>query len=267
MRACIVIVWVAVTAVVAAQDAARFEVASIRESTRTQPAPQPSSPDRLVRVGFTLLQLVQGAFERDQFTVAGGPAWVNSARFDVIAKSERPVTGPEMRAMTRRLLEERFALRTHTEMRELDAFALVLARQDGRLGPQLKPSAFDCRPFLAGVRPMSESPANDRGISQCMIVGGVFGRLGTGFSHRGRGLDSLTPRLQGVLGRPVVDRTGLTGAFDVDLRYRPDTQAPVPDSYPPLTAALEEQLGLKLESGKETIDVLVIDDAQPPTPN
>jgi uncharacterized protein (TIGR03435 family) len=112
-----------------------FEVASVRPSTRIQPAPLPSSPDRLVRGGFTLLELVQYAFERTRFTVAGGPEWISTARFDVTAKAERAVTLAEMRAMTRHLLEERFALKTHIEMRDLDVFAMVLARRDGALGP------------------------------------------------------------------------------------------------------------------------------------
>jgi uncharacterized protein (TIGR03435 family) len=241
-----------------------FEVASVRPSTRIQPAPLPSSPDRLVRGGFTLLELVQYAFERTRFTVAGGPEWISTARFDVTAKAERAVTLAEMRAMTRHLLEERFALKTHIEMRDLDVFAMVLARRDGALGPQMKRSSLDCTPFVTGDRPRSESPVDERGRSLCLPFGIVAG--GATMTFKGAPPHQLALWLQGMVRRPVIDRTGLSGTFDLDLKYTPDPAVQRED-FPYLTMAVEEQLGLKLESRKEPREVLVIDDAQPPTPN
>jgi uncharacterized protein (TIGR03435 family) len=185
----------------------------------------------------------------------------------VTAKAARAVTLAEMREMTRRLLDERFALKTHTETRELDVFVLELAQRDGRLGPQLKPSSLDCRPFLTGARPMSESPQDERGVRLCGVNRVIWGRRGTGNIYDGVPLERVVTRLQGLVGRPVLDRTGLSGTFDIDLRFTPDGQPDVLNGYPPLMTALVQQLGLKLESRKERLPVLVIDDAQPPTPN
>jgi uncharacterized protein (TIGR03435 family) len=244
-----------------------FEVASIRPSTRTQPAPLPSSPDQLVRAGFTLLQLVQYAFDRHEFNVAGGPDWMNSARFDVTARAEKAVTLAEMRSMTRSLLEDRFALKTHTETRELDVFVIVLARKDGASGPQLKRASFDCTPFMTGARPMSESPRNERGTALCLSIAIIAADDGVVVTFRGSPIEPLARRLQGIVRRPVIDRTGLSGIYDVELKFTVDGAAVNREGYPALMTAMEEQLGLKLESRNEPVEVLVIDDAQPPTPN
>jgi uncharacterized protein (TIGR03435 family) len=243
-----------------------FEVASIRPSTRKQPAPLPSSPDQLVRAGFTLRQLVMSAFDRDEYTVFGGPDWIQSARFDVTAKADRAVTHAEMQEMTRRLLEERFALKTHTEMRDLDVFALVLARGDGTLGPSLKKSSLDCTPFVTGVRPMSESPRAESGVRLLCVPFAVIAG-GATMMFRGAPLMQVAERLQDFVRRPIVDRTGLPGTFDFDLKFTADSVAVQREGFPSLMTALEEQLGLRLQSRKEPIEVLVIDDAQPPTPN
>lgn len=247
---------------------AQFEVASIRPSTRTQPAPLSTytSPDRLARAGFTLLDLVRYAFERSGFDVEGGPDWVSSARFDVTAKAEMAVTAAEMRSMTRRLLEDRFALKTHTEMRNIDVFAIVVARSGGTIGSQLKRSSLDCAPFITGAKPISESPVDESGGSLCRALT-VAGGTVAWMTFRGAPLAQLAQRLQGMVRRPVFDRTGLTGAFDFDLKFTPDPAAAQRADFPSLTAALEEQLGLKLEPRRESIEVMVIDDAQPPTPN
>lgn len=244
-----------------------FEVASIRPSARTQPAPLPSSPDQLVRAGFTLQQLVQYAFDRSEFNVAGGPDWVSSARFDVTAKAEHAVTLTEMRSMTRRLLEDRFALKTHNEMRELDVYAIVLARKDGATGPQLKRASFDCTPFMTGARPMSESPLNERGTALCLSMAVIAADDGMAVTFRGSPIEPLARRLQGIVRRPVIDRTGLSGIYDIELKFTVDGAAVHREGYPALMTAMDEQLGLKLESRKEPVEVLVIDEAQPPTPN
>ena len=140
-----------------------FEVASVMPSPRPEPNPFgfPVRPTiRIERGGrftatqTTLRDLIQRAYDLPSFLILGGPQWAASDRFDVLATAEGVEGNPgKIRSMLRALLAERFALRVHIETRELPIYALVLARRDGRLGPQLRPSSLDCAAIRARQAP------------------------------------------------------------------------------------------------------------------
>jgi uncharacterized protein (TIGR03435 family) len=229
----------------------------------------------------TLLWMVRTAYgqpERplSEYQVVGGPSWLGLDRFDVEATAPGTPHSPRgtftapVIAMVRNLVEERFALKAHMESREYPLFALVLARPDGRLGPSMRRRAVECTAAPVGIAPsLSDRQAciGRTGPGMLMARGATIGLLIGGMSE-----------LPGI-DRIIVDRTGVTGTFDVDLRWRPETaptagvtdQAAAPSAdvaaLPSLFTALEEQLGLKLERTTGPVDVLVIEHAEPPTAN
>jgi uncharacterized protein (TIGR03435 family) len=179
----------------------------------------------------------------------GGPAWLDTDRFDIVGKMAQPDSPKWL--MVRTLLADRFKLVTHEESRELPIYALVVARSDGRLGPKLHPSTC-----VAGRR------LDDNG---CGFRPGPGAFVGSGVALPTLIAASLSSEVQ----RMVVDRTGLTGTFDIDLHWLPDNPvAAAPgDEAVSIFTALQEQLGLKLESTTGPVDVLVIDHVEQPTPD
>ena len=182
--------------------------------------------------------------------------------------------------MLRALLESRFALATHRETRQLPIYELVLSRADGRPGPGLRPSSPECAgirfPTLAPGMPVPPPPPP--GPAQMLPLGvGTPLRCPSVFaagwiSGREVTLDILATRLSLLAGRPVVNRTGLTGSFDVDLAYTPDAAFGPPAPFaradgPSLFTGLQEQLGLRLDAARGPVDVLVIDRVEQPTEN
>lgn len=161
--------------------------------------------------------------------------------------------------MVRRLLSERFTLRTHAESRELPFYALVKARADGRLGERLTPSAVDC-PALLEARASAAAPIQRANAPPVCLWRIGFGPAGAMMTLDGAPLPRLARLLQPMLGRLVSDQTGLAGTFDIRLEFAPEqTAATFPlaprapaDAAPrdgmSLFTALEEQLGLRLES-------------------
>ena len=236
--------------------------------------------DGLRVVNMQLRQLITFAYQIQNFQLEGGPDWIASDRFDILAKSERevPATGAffggqePLRMMLRTLLADRFKLLMHRETKELPIFELVLVRLDGRLGPQLRPAAVDCATQAAAAR--GEAPPASSGPPG---PGSCFMNLNP-VSVRGGGvtLAMLASILAGPTQRLVIDRTGLTGNWDLEVNYTPDrSQVPpgleLPPSIDPngpsLFTAIEEQLGLKLRPARGPVEVLVIDSVQQPTPN
>ena len=232
---------------------------------------------------------------------------MNSDRYDIVAKAEGDVPpGPDspFPLMIRAMLTDRFKLVAHNESRELPIYELVLARSDGKLGPQLRPAQVDCAALAAargrGGAPPPGGPGdfNRGGPGPGPGPGpGGPGRGGPGFGPGGRppcgifmgpaslaagsqSLAQFATILSGRVARTVVDRTGLTGTFDMDLTWTPDqipqgqlgTPPPGAPPFPPIDpngpsifTAIQEQLGLKLESTKGPVDVVVIDSVEPPT--
>jgi uncharacterized protein (TIGR03435 family) len=206
--------------------------------------------------------------------VVGGPGWLKSDHFDIVAKAsgslEADETGRPMRliAMLRSLLEDRFRLRVHTELREAPVYLLTLANKSGAPGPQLHRSAQqDCRGPVGTLVP-ADSPRwcgwRGGGTGHYIIQGLTMADMATGFAGTW------------TVGRPVIDRTGLSGRWDAQIDFVPTfvagpnaDAAPIPnpaaDSGPSMLSAMRDQLGLKLESAKAKVEYLVIDRVERPT--
>ena len=199
--------------------------------------------------------------------VIGLPDWANTERYDVTAKPPAGSTREQRSEMWRTLFAERMKLAAHVEEKERDTFGLVVARSDGRLGPQLKASTLDCSPRPPGTPPPSP-PATDADVlSRC---GGRFsnGSIVSG----GITMDSLVGSLGGLAGRLVNNRTGLKGFYALQLKFSPPRasgapDATAPDDVPEFFTALQEQLGLKLQPEKSIVPVFVIDHIERPTEN
>jgi uncharacterized protein (TIGR03435 family) len=215
---------------------------------------------------------------RRQQEISGGPEWIGDELFAIEAKSAADDT-PALTVslgllMVRALLADRFGLIVHTETKEMPVHSLVLARRDGRLGPQLRPTPPDCAAWLAARgRPGAPPRPPVSGDRPCGV-----GRVGRSILARsGITLSQLAELLSSRVNRVVRDRTGLAGYFDLDLQWTPEQNTAVPadapfpafpavdTTGPSLFTALQEQLGLKLESSKAAVDVLVVYHAERPT--
>jgi uncharacterized protein (TIGR03435 family) len=164
----------------------------------------------------------------------------------------------------RTLLAERFKLAVHPETREMDIYALVVARQDGKLGPALKPTTQDCAAIVAAGRGGPPPGPPDSNSPVVCGMRGLPGRLVAGAMP----MSLLASNLSGQVQRIVVDRTGLTGAWDFEMTYAPERPInpppgvefpPADPNAPSLVTAIQEQLGLRLQSTKGPVEVLVVD--------
>jgi uncharacterized protein (TIGR03435 family) len=260
-----------------------FEVAAVRENTsvgrdsglRLQPG------GRFVATNAPLQRLIAEAYGNPDplqpYRVLG-PGWIETTRYDITAKSSTewgPASagGPPMEArwMLRSLLAERFKLAAHHEPRELAIYELVMARTDGRLGPKLRKSKLDCDAVAAdrraGVPP--PPPTGPMDPPQCGSMGGPSRILSGGLS-----MQQFARNLSARLERPVVNKTGLDGWFDFELNWTPEQMpagppppgwTPIDPNGPSFFTAIQEQLGLKLESSKAQMDVLIVDRVERPT--
>jgi uncharacterized protein (TIGR03435 family) len=257
---------VGVTAQATQQQAApAFEVASVKpaESLRLSVAPVPrAQPGGRFRADSApLSSLLWFAYGVRHDLIVGGPEWVRQDLFQISAKAQDDASAAEIGLMVQSLLRDRFRLVAHKELREMPVQALVRTQPDGPLGQGLLPMS-ECSPAIVNElrRKLPEKYPTPMGgmISGCSSVG----------------LDSLATLLS-LEGTPVIDATGLTGSFYYTLRSqfspvpeallgRPNTHDP---NLPALSTALEEQLGLRLQSRRAPIEVLVIDSVERPTPD
>ena len=262
-----------------------FEVAAVKQN---------KSGENFIRFGmlpggrFTadnapFRELLRFAFQVQPFQIEGLPAWANSDRFDVTAKAEgeiaptQPGQAGPIQFMMRTLLAERFGLVYHEETREMPISVLVLARPDGKLGPGLEKSTTDCQAMFAARRgggPPPPPPAFGEKL-QCGF------RVGPGTISGGASqMTQLAQFLSQNMGRIVLDKTGLTGNYDFEITYTPDQmpnfngQPGTPPGFPAidpngpsLATAIQEQLGLKLDSQRGPVEMLVIESVSQPTPD
>ncbi len=269
---CMTSTLVCVSGVVSAQSQASptFEVASVKPNPARSGIRGHSFPgDRFVAVNVPLRDLIVIAYgEPGQLLpdaqLAGGPAWIDSERFDINSKAsaDSPRSVAQKQQMLRRLLADRFKLVVHVERRTLSSYALVLARRDGALGPQLRRAGVDCEALLA-----SQPGRRD----QCILYALPSGQL----TLRGQTMSALANVLTSLLDRVVVNQTGLAGGFDADALFNveglPGMAAPPAgtdgsaNTAPSLFTAIQEQLGLRLDSTQGPVDVLVIDKVERPT--
>ncbi len=241
-----------------------FEVVSIKPNTSGSPSSSTRTPGggRFVGTNVSARRLVLIAYNLRGLQLSGGPGWLDSDRFDIDARAAEPPTRDSQLQMLRALLADRFKLVVHKETKEQPIYALVLARSDGKLGPKLKPSTLDC-----------SAPAPQPGQSSCGTSTNINNEGGI-MNGGARSAEEIATTLASfVADRMVVDRTGLNGRFDFELRWTPDNfQLPSPagaavTDAPSIFAALQEQLGLKLESQRGPVEFLVIDSIERPTPN
>jgi len=256
-----------------------FEVASIKP-TRSDEGPRGisfSPSGRFAWNKMTVKQLIPSAYAGLDFKqIAGGPGWIDTVRYDIAATSSdalldiAPDGSPRgLFARLRTLLEDRFGLKTHIERRQVAVYALQPAT-NRVLGARLQSTDTDCG---AVVRQMATGRRPEPGSAQlpsCALQVAP-GRL------RGRAIamPQVASALSTLTDRPVIDRTELTGHYDLELAWTPDSPgaasgtangaASAATDAPSIFTAVREQLGLRLEPTRAEVPVLVIDDAHPPT--
>ena len=245
--------------------AERFVAASIKPWVSAGRARGTAGPDHYYRVA-TLGSLLTEAFDVPLFLMSGLPGWASDERWEVSARAEGPRSPDEMRLLLRALLDDRFALRVHHESQEHAVYELVSARADGQRDLRLKPATGECDPFTNGKRPFTEAPVDRYGLSGCL--GGVLtmeGRIAVQLHNytMQRFANALRPHVR----RSVVDKTGFPGLFDFIFDFRGSLDSLDSGDVPGLGTALRESLGLKLQSARGTVDVLVIDAVERPMPN
>ena len=267
-----------------------FEVASIKPAApqamgRMQGdwsgGPGTRDPGRVRFTDMTLRMLIMRAYDMQRFQVSG-PAWMENRRFDVIANVPDGATRDDVKTMLRNLLADRFKLKLHKESKEVPVYELVV----GKGGIKIKEAAQAAGPAEAAGSAAPALPQRDK----AGFLRTPHGQLGIQGIGNGRArmqgdavtMARLTDTLGMALGRPVVDKTGLTGVYDISLDFSPEGLGPGPkgagpgagggiaaetprdmnDSGPTLFTDIQEQLGLKLESRKGPVDVLVVDSAE-----
>jgi uncharacterized protein (TIGR03435 family) len=237
-----------------------FEVASIRLNTSGAGGggggARPGG--RYTFKNTSVWSLIGIAFGLPSNRIIGGPDWTLMARFDINAIGKDQPTPEEFSQLLMALLRDRFKLEAHRETRDLPVYSLVQARPGGTLGPGLRRSAVNCQDPEARKKAYASAPPGGRLICGLTDSGGTF--TGGGIE-----ISTLLTILTGASGRPVLDRTGLTGGFDVDLKWS-QTLQDAADAVSIFTA-VQEQLGLKLESATAPLEVAVVDRLERPSEN
>lgn len=260
-----------------------FTTASVKASASDAPGMRVDMPPgRLSIENASLVFLIGAAFGVPASSIEGGPAWTRGERFDVSGTTDPSQPRDDMQAMLRDLLADRFKLVTHFDARDTPIYALVVDRDDGRLGPQLHQADVDCAAVQAQrARGLAPAPVADGAVAPCSMQSSA-GRLRASAMPLG----TFAASISAVARRPVRDRTGLAGGFDVDLEWMAGSRAAAMQSRgsqnPGATrgapdapgaavdvaaffTALQQQLGLRLEPDEESVDVLVIDRVEAPS--
>jgi uncharacterized protein (TIGR03435 family) len=222
----------------------RFEVVSIK------PHPEPISfttdtvdGDRYRAVGRNLLSLIENAYSMGRYQISGGPSWLTSAYFDVEAKASGTLTWERTRPMIEAMLADRFQLKVRRAIREIPSYDLVIAKGGSKLKEITTPGP-----------PSGVAVSADGNVVHLRAASGT--------------IDRLVRNLAGPAGRPIVDKTGLAGPYELVLDYATDSsQDAAKGTMLTLFTALEDQLGLKLEASRTKMDSLVIESAQKPSDN
>lgn len=242
-------------------------------------------PGRLLATEATVRELAAIAYGLPQQRIIGGPRWAGSTRYNITATTAGHVSREQAQLMLQKLLADRFGLVSHREQRPLPVYVLTLAKKGGSFGPQLRRSGPECAPMtppvLNGVQvpppPPPPPPPPGGNPMRPLLDRQLQLRCPTmffpgGTSARAITFDEFTYQLSRFLSRPIIDRTALTGEFDIDLVYQPELAAgpgatALDATAPSIFSAVQEQLGLKLDSEREPIDVLVIDRVDTPAEN
>lgn len=255
-----------------ASEPLAFDVASIKANKREQRMTDLYSPAGYMATDVSLRWLIHAAYGianpwGPSHHLAGGPGWLDSERFDVAARVGSGVIPADLppsernegiRLMLQALLAERFQLKVHRETRQLPVYALLVAKN----GPKLKKASLEEK----------ECPGIPIGFVSCRER--FSGGMGRGVRAKAVDLDDFAQYISGFTDRPIIDKTGVKGLFEIDTSpWRPSlpnvAAEPIadPDTLPTIFTMLQEQLGLRLESTKGPVDVLVIDSVQRPSEN
>lgn len=246
--------------------------------------PQPGG--RLTATGVNLRALIRFAYNIDNAEIAGGPPWMDSDQYDIVAKGDGNATTDQVREMLQTLLADRFQLKVHHESKELPVYVLSVTKGEAKL----KPSTNDTVTDPSSPPPGGGSPFGGRGegarTGRGVLMGGGSAQINGPMT-----MLELSQVLASLAGRKVIDKTGLEGRYDVKLEWTPQpgdmpgmrgiTAGPGPESRggdpgnpadPSLNGvsiftAIREQLGLHLDSGKGPVDIIVIDRAAKPVGN
>lgn len=264
-----------VTFLSAQTPAPSFEVASVRQNATADSRSMMAWPKgSLSATNMQLRLLIAHAYEVPlqlmRFIIVGGPDALLAARYDIQART--PDNAPEGQhfAMLRSLLIERFKLRVRSESRQTPVYALIVAREDRRLGPELRASTVDCDAARERARQTGQgfiaenAPRDAKGRPICWSAS-QFATPGVQTLVNAGPLTDLVRGIQAVVDRPVMDATALTGTFEWQLVFGFGA-TPNPDALSVFTA-VQEQLGLKLEVRTAPFDVLVVDSVERPTPD
>lgn len=254
-----------------AQAPPSFEVAAIREnrsgatggSTRIEPG------GRWIATNISAASLITIAHGfNDDDRVLNAPDWTRAARYDINAVGTPGFTNADVPAAIRALLRDRFGMQARVETRDLPAYDLVLLRADGRLGPAMTPASGNCRQLAAlrATDPAAAAAAAVNAPPSRVPCGLRFSNAGTLIEAGGITADELARVVSGAAGRPVVDKSGLTGTYDIQIRYSREPNPGATDAVSIFTA-VQEQLGLRLETSTAPLEVVVVDSILRPTPN
>lgn len=272
-----------------AAPSATFEVASVKPA-----APQPNGQNRLAMRGgpgtsdpgqisytnvsiMSVLRIASDAY----FYQIDGPSWLGVNAYDITAKIPSGTTKEQFKEMLMNLLAERFRLRLHHESHDVQGFELVIARNGSKLKESTIPDSSDSDMPQAGTPASNKTDVNGfpqldhPGVAMAMKMAPNAKAPAVYMTFRKQTLSGLVRTVGEELGRPVIDKTGLSGRYDFTLQFvpesgspaaqsppgsSPDTSPDIPnDPGPGILAALPDQLGLRLDSKKVPFDILVID--------
>jgi uncharacterized protein (TIGR03435 family) len=236
-----------------AQQTPRFEAASVKRSVSTERTGHVEfQKTSVVAIGVGVSALITAAYGVPTRDLVDAPQWIfyspfsGGERYDVVARAAEGTSPQNLRAMLRNLLEDRFGLRVRRESRQLPVYILTKLDERGRLGPSLRTAAKTCATNQA-----------------------CEGRIGGGgAAYKGAPWSMVLDSIGTAVGERVVDRTGLSGAYDFELTYTARTLSTTTvDSGVDVFAAVRQQLGLKLEAGRAPFEVTVVEAVKRPTPN
>ena len=261
----------------AAPAAKVFEVSTVKPNTTNDNRVMLRIPPggNFTATGVTLKLLLAEAYGVRDFQITGGPNWIDTDRWDIVAKAEGVVGQipiEELRPMLRKLIEERFHLKVNVEQKETSVYALVVGKNGAKLRPtEVQPAP----PQAAESGPPQDLKKGPQGPMLRFGRGEIIAKKIT--------VKMLAQPLGQMLGRPVIDKTELTGEYDFDIKFTPEPgqgaflpggPPPGPEAAPPgdatgpsIFTALQEQLGLRLDSQKAPVETIVIEHVDKPTEN
>ena len=257
-----------VAAVAGAQTGPSFDVATVKLNRDDSAGPRIGNEGggRWQMIKLPIRSLLLSAYPADTSEIVGMPGWVATDTYDVVGKSAENTTREQQEAMLRTLLADRFKFKGRLEALERPIYSLVVARRDGRLGPQIRKYDGDCAAFGAAYSrgQRLEMPVPTNGATPCGMTFGGSRILAGGIS-----LKMLAANITQAAGRVVVDKTGLTGVYEFTLNYNqnPSAASDAGGDTVSIFTALQEQLGLKLEPDRGPVRVLVVDHIERPTPD